>query len=398
MRVLQINSVYGVRSTGRICAQISSYLQQNGHECLNAYGRVTVRPVAQERIVRIGSSLDVSAHLLKTRLLDAHGFASRNATKRFLQQVREFDPDVIHLHNLHGYYLNIEELFGYLSTADKPVVWTLHDCWAMTGHCSHFAVVDCERWKTGCHDCMQSRNYPSTKLLCREAQNWERKKELFGSVKNMALVTPSDWMAQMVAQSYLRQYPTHVIPNGINLQTFRPTPGDFRQRYALQDKYVVLGVATAWSVRKGLYEFYGLADALGEEYQVVLVGLTQQQISQLPDNILGIGKTDSVARLVQIYTAADVFVHPGRQESMGMTTVEAMACGTPVVVSPLTAIPEPVTPQSGIVVDDLTVEALAQAVRQTRRQTFQPRQTAEKYDVKLQCQQYLKLYEQMLSK
>lgn len=398
MRVLQINSVYGVGSTGRICAQISSYLQQNGHESLNAYGRATVQPVAQERILRIGSALDVGAHLLKTRLLDAHGFASRNATKRFLQQVREFDPDVIHLHNLHGYYLNIEELFDYLSTSDIPVVWTLHDCWALTGHCSHFSVVDCERWKTGCHDCMQSRNYPSTKLLHRELQNWQRKKELFGSVKNMTVVTPSAWMAQLVGQSFLQQYPTHVIPNGIDLQDFRPAQGDFRQRYALQNKYIVLGVATAWSSRKGLYEFYGLADTLGEEYQVVLVGLTQQQIRRLPENVLGISKTDSVTQLAQIYTAADVFVHPGRQESMGMTTVEAMACDTPVVVSPLTAIPESVTPQSGIVVDALTVEALAQAVRQTRRQAFQPRQTAEKYDVKVQCQQYLELYEQMLSK
>ncbi len=372
MRVLQINSVYGIRSTGRICADLSSHLHRNGHACLNAYGRIKTAPNAQEQTLRIGSAVDIGVHVLKTRLLDAHGFASRSATKRFLQQVREFDPDVIHLHNLHGYYLDLEQLFDYLSAAGKPVVWTLHDCWAFTGHCSYFTVVDCDRWKTGCHDCMQSKNYPKTVLFHREQQNWERKKELFNSVKNMTLVTPSQWLADLVQQSFLQQYPIRVIRNGIDLQTFRPTPGEFKQRHGFAHKRMVLGVASSWSPRKGLHEFYGLAEALGQEYQVVLVGLTKQQLAQLPCNIIGVHQTENVQELVQIYTDADVFVHPGRQETAGMVTLEAMACATPVVVSPLAAIPEIVTPESGIVVGDLSVESLAQAVRQTQQQSFQP--------------------------
>lgn len=333
MRILQINSVCGIRSTGRICTDIADILKQSGDECKIAYGRENVSENYKQYAVKIGNDIDVKFHALMSRIFDNTGKCSKIATKRFLKWVDEYNPDVIHLHNLHGYYINLEMLFNYLKKIQKPVVWTLHDCWTFTGHCSHFDLLDCRRWKNeGCHTCPQKKGYPTSVLLDRSKKNFLEKKQLFSGLSNMTIVTPSQWLADLVKQSFLKDYTIKVIHNGIDLSRFKPTPtGIFRENYGLQDKIILLGVASAWGKSKGLYDFYKMHEMKEENEVFVLVGLTQQQISDLPEGIIGVSRTNSIKELAEIYTAADVFLNPTYEETFGLTNVEAQACGTPSV-------------------------------------------------------------------
>jgi putative colanic acid biosynthesis glycosyltransferase len=218
VKVLQINSCCGVGSTGRIAADIYKALEEQGHQCKIAYGRGN----APEDIdtIRIGSSLDNYLHVIKTRIFDQHGFGSENATRALIKQIENYDPNIIHLHNVHGYYVNIDILFNYLKEAGKPVVWTLHDCWAFTGHCAYFDYIGCDRWKTGCYKCPQKKKYPSSILMDNSKRNFEKKRELFTGVKNMVIVTPSKWLAGLVKKSFLSEYPVKVINNGVDLEVF----------------------------------------------------------------------------------------------------------------------------------------------------------------------------------
>ncbi|WP_195939334.1 glycosyltransferase [Romboutsia sp. 1001713B170131_170501_G6] len=329
MKILQINSVCGLGSTGRIVTDLYKMLEEQSYECKIAYGRGN----APEGIdsIKIGSKLDNYAHVFKTRVFDKHGFGSVNATKNFIEEVKGYDPDIIHLHNIHGYYINIEILFDYLKEANKPVVWTLHDCWAFTGHCSHFDYVGCDKWKNGCSNCNQKNEYPSSKVMDKSKVNYEKKKELFTSVKNMTIVTPSKWLANLVKESFLGKYNVEVINNGIDLDVFKPTESNFREKYNLQDKFIVIGVASVWTERKGFKYFIELAEKLSDDYKIVMVGLNEKQMKELPKNIIGITRTNNVKELAQIYTAADVFVNPTLEDNFPTTNLEALACGTPVI-------------------------------------------------------------------
>lgn len=397
MKVLEINSVCGIRSTGRICTDLADVLAENGHECRIAYGREAVPEKYKDISARIGSDTDVKIHALAARLFDCAGFGSKKVTERLVEKIQAYDPDIIHLHNLHGYYLNIEVLFRYLAAADKPVVWTLHDCWAFTGHCAYFTAAGCERWQTGCNTCPLKKSYPASAFLDRSKQNFLKKKELFTSVRNMTLVTPSEWLAGLVRTSFLGGYPVRAIPNGVDLAAFQPTKSDFRARHGLEGRIIILGVATAWNDRKGLHEFKALAGLLDDRYKVVLLGLKPEQIRELPANMLGLPATNTLKELAGIYTEADVFVNAGKAETMGLTTVEAMACGTPVVVSNLTAVPEVVTSEGGIVLETLSAQSIKAGIEKVLgMQLHNTRVNAGLYEKKQQYLKYLKLYTEML--
>lgn len=329
IRVLQINSVCGIGSTGRIATDIHQVLKEQGHESYIAFGRD--EPKNCDTAIRIGTSWDTYAHVALTRIFDKHGFGSKRATRAFLREVDKLNPDVIHLHNIHGYYLNVELLFDYLKAADKPVIWTLHDCWAFTGHCSHFDYIGCDKWKTECFSCPQKGEYPKSVLFDNSRDNFIRKKTAFTGVKNLTIVTPSQWLAGLVGDSFLGGYPVKVINNGIDLSVFKPTPSDFRQRYSLENKFIILGVANVWTEKKGLQYFLELSSYLSSDEVIVLVGLTEKQKAALPSGIIGITRTDSVTELAEIYTASDVFVNPTLEDNFPTTNLEALACGTPVI-------------------------------------------------------------------
>ncbi len=330
MKVLMINSVCGIRSTGRICTDLAAALEAQGHEVKIAYGRESVPERAQKYAVRIGSEMGVKAHALRARLLDDSGFGSTAATRAFLKWVDEYDPDVIHLHNIHGYYLNVEELFAYLHRSGKRVIWTLHDCWAFTGHAAYCDAANCEKWKTGCSHCPKRDDYPKS-FLDFSARNWRKKEALFTSLTQLELVTPAQWLADLAGESFLGGYPISVIHNGINTSVFQPTESDVRLRYQAEDKKLILGVAAVWDGRKGLNDFVALHEKLGDQARIVLVGLSDEQIRSLPAGMIGIRRTNSPAELAELYSAADFFVNPTYEDNYPTTNLEAISCGTPVL-------------------------------------------------------------------
>jgi len=349
MKYLFINSVAGFGSTGRIAAEKCRELMAEGHECVLAFGREKAN-CDDIPTVQIGAPLDYKLHAVRCRLLDDHGFGSRRATKRFLSWVKRYDPDVIWLHNIHGYYIHIGLLFDYLRGCGKRIIWTLHDCWAFTGHCAYFDYAGCDRWKTGCYSCPQKGSYPASVGLDGSSSNYEKKKTLFTGIPNLQLTVPSHWLESRVKQSFLQDYPVEVIYNTINREIFRPTPGDFREKHGLEGKIILLGVASVWDDRKGLKDFLELSHLLDDRYQIVLIGLTGEQIAALPGRILGLPRTNSMNELVQAYSEADIFLNPSAEETFGMTAMEARCCGTEAIVYQDTACEEIVNQFGGIAV------------------------------------------------
>lgn len=352
MKVLLINSVCGIRSTGRICTDIASEYIAKGHECKIAYGRLDVPKEYEEISYRIGTEWDVRINALKARVFDNEGFNAKKQTEKFLNWAEEYNPDELWLHNLHGYYINVEMLFAWIKSRPQMIVkWTLHDCWTFTGHCSHFSYVKCDKWKKECVNCPQKKEYPSSIIRDNSCKNYKKKKNVFCGVKDMTIITPSKWLSKLVQQSFLSEYKVKVINNIIDKNIFKPTLSDLREKYQLEDKIIILGVATAWTKNKGLYDFVELSECLGDKYKIVLVGLNKKQIGKLPKNILCFPKTDSANLLAGMYTAADVFVNLSKEETFGLTTLEALACGTPSIVYKGTACEEVAIENGGVIVD-----------------------------------------------
>lgn len=391
MRILMINVVCGIRSTGRICTDLAAALEAQGHEVKIAYGREGVPEQYKKYAVRIGNDWDVNLHGVKARLFDACGFGSIRATREFINWVKKYDPDVIHLHNIHGYYINIDILFDYLKSCGKKIIWTLHDCWAFTGHCSYFSIANCSKWETGCFDCDQKKTYPQS-YTDFSHRNWEHKKTLFSNLSQMIIVTPSNWLMKEVKRSFLKQYDCICIPNGVDLSVFRHYESDFKESRGLGGKKIVLGCATTWSERKGLRFFIELSKVLNEDYVIVLVGVSKKQRNSIPSNIICVERTNSPKELAEIYSSAFVFINASQEETMGLTTVEAMACGTPVIVTNKTAVPEVVNHYGGYVLDDFTPNSVISIMNQIDRKALTPRVNALDYEMNAQYQKYMQLY------
>lgn len=329
MKILMINVVCGIRSTGRICTDLATALEEQGHEVKIAYGREKVPEQFQKYAVRIGTDWDIRAHGLKARLLDGAGFGSKKSTKKFIEWVKEYDPDVIHLHNLHGYYINIGILFEYLRICGKRIIWTLHDCWAFTGHCAYFDFVECYKWKNMCQKCPQKSSYPSCKGISFAKTNFRRKKKLFTGISCLSIVTPSYWLEELVKESFLKEYSVQVIHNGINTCIFRKKRTHIREKYHIDEKPLILGVASVWNNRKGMGFFEEIQRISGNSFNIVLVGADKKQ--KLPETIMGIERTENVEELVEWYNAADIFLNPTLEDNYPTVNLEALCCGTPVI-------------------------------------------------------------------
>ena len=327
MKYLIINSVAGTGSTGKIAAGICRDLKKAGNEVVLAYGRGKAVNCEDIETVRIGNKFDVYWHVAMTRLFDKHGLCSKHATRRFLKWVDSYKPDVIWLHNIHGYYLNYKELFSYIKCYNIKVKWTLHDCWALTGHCSNFTLVKCEQWQFHCSYCPQMRTYPSCFLKVKANSNFDRKKVAFTNVKDLELIVPSKWLKNLVSKSFLKDYPCTVVYNEINRNIFKPTPSTFRQDFHLENKKIVLGVASVWTKRKGLEDFYKLSSMLDDSYVIVLVGLSKKQIKALPKNIVGITKINKQSGIAGLYSNVDVFLNRSMDKTISEKTVSAKYCG-----------------------------------------------------------------------
>lgn len=358
--LLQINSALNRGSTGRIAEQIGMLAKEQGWNVYIAHG-ARYKGKSALQTIQVTTEKDEKLHALKSMAFDAHGLGSKKATEKLVERIKEINPDIIHLHNIHGYYLNYKVLFEYLATIDTPVVWTLHDCWTMTGHCSHFDAIGCDKWKTGCYNCPLKREYPKSILLDRSARNYALKRKLFSSLKNATIVPVSNWLGGIVKESYLGNYTINVINNGVDIDIFRPQEGtELRKKLDIGNRTVLLGVATAWHNEKGLMEFVRLSE--DPKYQVVMVGVPQNIRKNLPKEIIAIERTNNQQELAEYYSMADALVNPTYNDSFPTVNLEAMACGTPVATFRTGGSPESVTPETGIVVDKGYIDDLVKAI------------------------------------
>ncbi|NLW71092.1 MAG: glycosyltransferase [Eubacteriaceae bacterium] len=398
MKVLTINlGNYG--STGTIVRKIGELAIQKGFVYKSAYGKYPKYNEHGEGDILIGGRVVRKLHVLFAHYTGYNEFFSFFETLRLIGKIERFSPDLIHLHNLHGWYLNIPVLFNYLKRKGTPVVWTLHDCWSFTGHCAHFTMAKCDKWIEGCHDCPQIDSYPET-IKDRSAKLWKCKKKWFTGLTNMTIVTPSDWLAGLVSRSFMKEYPLKVIKNGIDLDVFKPTPSDFRKRYNCEGKFILLGVAFDWGEKKGFDIFIELARRLDKAYQIVLVGTDNETEKLLPESIISINKTQNQRQLAEIYTAADLFVNPTREEVLGLVNIEATACGTPVLTFKTGGCPECIDDTCGKTVECDDIDSLLTEIENIKKfNEFNAQacvRNAERFDMRTTYENYIKLYESVL--
>lgn len=367
-KLLQINPVLRTNtSTGRIMQEIGELAIQNGWESYIAYsyGRDGVKPCHSKQIP-VGNKWDVALHGVVTRLFDAHGLMSQVATQKLVDQIQKIKPDVIHIHNIHGYFLNYQILFDFLSQNDIPVIWTVHDCWLYTGHCYCYTFIGCNKWQTGCGHCPQQRKFPASWLTDRSRQNFIDKKEAFTSVPTdrLTIVPVSEWIKGEMKKSFFKDYPFQVIHNGINTEVFKLSETEeVKSKYGLKGKHILLGVAALWHPEKGVADFLQLASMLHEDEVIVMIGVDEKLQKRLPHNVVGIKRTENIRQMAELYSAATAFVNPTWQDNYPTVNLEAIACGTPVVTYRTGGSVEAVTPETGFIVERGDVDGLLQAVR-----------------------------------
>lgn len=401
-RLLIINVALNWGSTGKIVEGIGTLAQKQGWEVVVAHG-ARYKNLSYLLSIQVSSKVGEWVHFVESSLFDAQGLGSRCETKRFLKELDDIKPDLVHIHNIHGCFINYPLLFNYLKEHNIPVVWTLHDCWAMTGHCTHFMLTNCVKWQTGCNHCPQKKTFPKTYMLDRSERNYSLKKGLFTSMPVMHITTVSNWLKGIAEASYLKKYPVTVVPNGIKTDVFVPEPTTIKEQYGLQGKKLLLAVAIGLDERKGRYDYIKLAEKLPVDYQLMLVGLTEEEQKALPKRIIGVKRTNGAKELAAYYSAADVLLSLSYEETFGLTIAEAMACGTSAIVYDNTAQPELITPETGKVVPTGDVDAVLSAIEEVcskPKESYSAacRKHSLAYDEKVTYQKYLDIYTAILNK
>lgn len=359
LKLLQLNVTSNWGSTGIIAEECNSVARTHGWETYFAYGRYS-NP-SKSRVIGPNAQWDVYEHFLENRLFDNEGLASRGATRRLVEHIKEIQPDIIHLHNIHDHWLNYQILFEYLNHSDIKVVWTFHDFWAVTGHCGHFIYSGCNKFETECCDCPISRG-KVLPLVKRTKRNFYLKKRLFRENKSLTIVPVSNWVAENVRKSFLKDKDIRVIPNGVDTQVFKPTEG-FNHPKIKQDTFVIMAVSSQWkSGLKGLDDYIAMSKMLKQDEVIVLVGMPKDKLDSLPQNIIGIERTNNQQELAALYTRANVICSFSTVETFGLSIIEGYACGVPAVVYDNTAPPALITPETGFVVPDRDYEAAYNAI------------------------------------
>ena len=407
--LVEINTVVN-NSTGRIMHDIQREADISGMETLSIVGRRHV--YTDVPCVKFGNALSFWIHVIWTTLTDRHGLEpvlSVIYTRKMVRRIREANPDIIHLHNIHGYYLHYPTLMKYLAYEYKgKIIWTFHDLWPITGHCPHYVAIDCRKWMTGCNHCPNKKRYPVSLGLDGSRKNYETKKELFTLLSNLTITVPSEWMASQVRQSFMGKYPVEVIHNGIDTAVFDHNrliaDLDIESNKCADetewfDKKILLSVASIWDERKGLKDLVALSDKLSDDYLMVIVGLSKHQISRLPKGVIGITRTENIEELVSLYSRAHIFINPSLEESFSLVTVEALSCGCPCIVLDTSAVAELVNDDNGVVLHSHKPEDYLDAIKSIENRGYSResvRATALKYDNKYMLDGYMRLYGEVL--
>lgn len=388
-KLLQINVTANWGSTGKIAESIGIRAIEHGWESYIAYGRYS-NP-SKSKLIRVGSNLETYIHFGLQRIFDNEGLNSNNATYRLIKKMEVIKPEIVHLHNIHDHFLNYKLLFEYLNKTDTKVVWTFHDCWAFTGHCFHFVIEGCMKWKNHCYKCPQKNG-----LIDRSTKNFLLKKSLFSESKNLTIVPCSHWMASFVKESFLKERDIKIIHNGVDLKIFKPICEKKKD-----DKFRIIAVSNVWPPYKGLGDIIKLRSMLSSNYIITVVGLTAYQVQVLPVGIQGIQRTQNIQELVALYNEANVLINPTYSDTFPTVNLEALACGTPVITYKTGGSPEAVDERTGIVINQGDVTSLANAIMWLKKNPFSSeacRQHAEKNFDKEKCfEDYIKLYEELLT-
>lgn len=400
MRVLQINLAYAKGSTGKIVKSIAEKLVSDGHE---AYAVYSYGKEKDEFLYPMKNIYTLYMGVIRDRLFGRSGFYDKRVTKKLIKWIDKVHPDIVHLHNIHGFYLNIEILFRYLRDNNIPIIWTLHDCWSITGHCAYFDCVNCEKWKTGCFSCEQLKYYPIA-YVDRTKKNYQEKKRIFTSIseKNLTLVVPSDWLKSIIKESYLKKYAVKRIYNGIDLDIFTSRESNFKEKHNILKRKMILAVCFGYNERKGILDLNILAEKLDDTYQLVLVGVSEKYRKHFDERIMLIPKTDSQEELADIYSAADVFINLTYEDVLGLVNLEALACGTPVITYRSGGCPECIDDTTGIVIDKGNIEALSTAIKNIVKKDKNlyyhhcVNRAAAYFDQRDMVSEYIQLYEKML--
>lgn len=405
MKILRVTTEINRSSIGRTTEQLGKLVIAEGWESYIAYGRTNGTSLSKK--IKIGNQFEVYIHVLLTRLFDLHGYGSYFATKRFVKELKQINPDLIHLHAIHGYYINLDVLFSYLKKSGIPVVWTHHDCWSFTGHCGFYSEVGCEKWKTRCGCCPISQEYPSSLFFDRSKQEFDHKKTLFTALPNVYNVGVSQWICDEIKQSFMGKYPTIRIYNGIDTDIFMPYPENankVREKYNLGNEILLTAVATAWSERKGLSDYLKLRKRLSNKYTLVFVGVPKELSPKLPKGIVGIPRTDNIRELVDIYSASSIVMNLAGAESFGKTTPEGLACGVPSIVYNCTASSELVDKKTGVVVEKGDIDGVLKAIETISRWDKKETSTncrnraCELFSIEKNWPMYIELYKKILMK
>ena len=399
--IVQINVESNFGSTGKISENLSNHLINADYNSIIAHG-----PIYRESnstTIKIGTKIDYYTHILSTRIFDKHGLASIKATKIFLSNLKDLKPDIIHLHNIHGYYINYELLFQFLKSVSIPVIWTLHDCWAFTGHCAHFEYISCEKWKTECNKCPLTHTYPKSWFTDRSSINFNQKKNAFSNLNNLTLVPVSNWLASKIKDSFLYPYPIKTITNGIDTNTFKPVSTVAYTNKKNWTKFsIILGVASVWDTTKGWEDFIKMAALLKKDERIVLIGLSKKQINQLPKNIIGLERTESKDELIQLYSIAKVFMNLTYADTYPTTNLESLACGTPVITYNTGGSVEEIRNYNGKIVNQGDFESAYNTFAEMKK-TFKSKNTLKirkdvltRLDKTIQLKKYDELYHSLL--
>ena len=392
MNIVQINTTCGFGSTGKICVGISNLLSKDNVENYILCSKSNGYPLG----IVCSNELDQKLQALKSKVFGNYGFNSNHATSKIIEALDRINPDIVHLHNIHGHDCNIEVLFSYFKEKKTKLIWTFHDCWSFTGYCTYFTMTNCDKWQDKCNDCVQRKNF--SWFFDRSAELFEKKKKLFSGL-DLTIVTPSQWLADLVKQSLLKDYPVKVVNNGINIETFQPANSDFRQKNNLENKKLILGISNVWEKRKGLDVFIELANRLPDDYRIVLVGTNDQTDKILPPNIISIHRTNNQKELAEIYTAADLFVIPTREENYPTVNMEALACGTPVLTFRTGGSPEIIDETCGSVVDCDDIDDMEREIIRICEEKPYTKEAcikkAQEFDQNERFKEYVKLYERV---
>lgn len=393
-KILQISIEVNSGSVGRIAELIGQKIIDNKWDSYITYARNHLPSKSQT--IKIGSKIDIYWHGIQTRLFDNHCLSSFYSTKKLINQIESINPDIVIIHHIHGYYLNMKVLFNYLLKTNIPKIWIFHDCWSFTGHCAHFEYVNCYKWESLCYNCPQKKEYPKSVFLDRSKRNYLFKKKLFSNIPNLHIVSVSEWMRKQILRSFLKDYPVSVINNGVDIDLFKPKKCCplYKKYPVLKEKKIILGVASTWNKKKGYYDFVKISDKLDSSYIVVLVGLNKKQLRCSSKNILGIERTESIDELAYFYSAAEVFVNPTYEDTFPTTNLEAIACGTPVITYETGGSVESITENVGKITEKGDIDALIKEIYSIDKKLYTNncrKKAIEHYDKNKQFQKYVDL-------